>query len=629
MLRRNVALGIASVSLVSLAGLISIKVRAQAPQPASGTAPSTPEMPYDWKASFAKVPTGKVPRMPDGKPDLQGIWSRSILTPVERPSTEHKTEISAAEVEEDEDAAQQSAIKLRVESTITPPGEKSTDAYNSFWRDGYWYKVPMTVLHTSQVVDPLDGKIPPLTAAARERRDFDTMRLNRPATGPEDRPLSSRCVRPEGVGPAFTGSGPGGQESTFEIIQGPEAVIVRVEALESQMIYLDGRPRPPENVHLYQGAARGHWEGDTLVVDYTNFKDLGTRDGTEKMHVVERWKRLDDSHMLYGFTMDDPGTWTKPWSVEYVMWRLTNQEQLVEYACHEGNVGVEFTLSAARTKEKEAAEAKEKERAKVAALASPSDAVQAQTSAPIHLSIAPTAVAFSSNALGMEFAMIPPGEFPMGCSERTKAIECSSDERPRHPVQITKAFEIQRTEVTQKQWQAVMGANPSFHRGDVNFPVEQVTFEQVQDFLTKLNARNDGFVYRLPTDAEWEYAARAGTTDPYSGPLDDQEFPRGDHGDRETYPVANKKPNTWGIYDIHGNVLEWVQDWYDPSYYSDSPSVDPKGPATGDLRVVRGASFRGYSRQYYPLLMRVSVRNKFPEAYEFYDLGFRVVREKR
>ena len=168
----------------------------------------------------------------------------------------------------------------------------------------------------------------------------------------------SRCIRPVGVGPPFVGSGPGGQETTLQIIQSPEVIVVRVEALEPQMIYLDGRARPSDSIQLYKGAARGHWEGDTFVVEYTNFKNAGMyafsgygQGNTEKAHLTERWKRLDDTHMLYGFTIDDPGTWTRPWSVEYVMWRLTNQEQLVEYACQEGNVGLEFTLSAARAKE--------------------------------------------------------------------------------------------------------------------------------------------------------------------------------------------------------------------------------------------------------------------------------------
>jgi hypothetical protein len=318
-----------------------------------------PDSLYDWKASFAKYKVGKVPRTLNGKPDLQGIWSRSILTPLERPGNESdKAEYDASVRAELEDAAQQRQFDLRTEPTNTPPGEKTTDAYNTFWRDGFWYKVPMTSLHTSQVVDPPNGRLPPLTPAAREQRNRADYLLNRPATGPEDRPLSSRCVRPIGVGPAFTGSGPGGQESTLQIIQSPQAVVVRVEALRSQLIYLDGRPRPPESVHLETGAARGHWDGDTLVVEYTNF--AAEAEGTARKRLTERWKRLDDTHLLYGFTMDDPATRTKPYSIEFVMWRLTDQEQLVEYACHEGNVGLEFTLSGARAKEREEEEQQDK-----------------------------------------------------------------------------------------------------------------------------------------------------------------------------------------------------------------------------------------------------------------------------
>jgi hypothetical protein len=335
-----------------------------------------PDEPYDWKASFAKYKVGEVPRTPDGKPDFQGIWSRSILTPLERPGNEsEKAEYDPSVRAELEDAAQQRQFDLRTEPTVTPPGEKTTDAYNTLWRDGFWYKVPMTSLHTSQIVDPPDGRLPPLTPAAREQRARADYLLNRPATGPEDRPLASRCVRPVGIGPPFTGSGPGGQETTLQIIQSPQAVIVRVEALRSQLIYLDGRPRPPASVHLETGAARGHWDGDILVVDYTNFaadalvsgvttystpKANAVSDATVRKRLTERWKRLDDTHLLYGFTIDDPETRTKPYSVEFVMWRLTDQEQLVEYACHEGNVNLEFTLSGARAKEREEQEQQEK-----------------------------------------------------------------------------------------------------------------------------------------------------------------------------------------------------------------------------------------------------------------------------
>ena len=252
-----------------------------------------------------------------------------------------------------------------------------------------------------------------------------------------------------------------------------------------------------------------------------------------------------------------------------------------------------------------------------------------------------SAVTYSKNDLGMEFVMVPPGEFQMGCSEGAKPNECSRDEKPRHRVQITKAFEIGKTEVTGKQWQAVMGSDPSAFKGE-NLPVEQVTFAQVQEFLTKLNARSDGFLYRLPTEAEWEYAARAGTADQYAGSLHDMAWyndgasaARGSGAFQnenspvglllaETHPVATKSPNAWGIYDMRGNVAEWVADFYDPGYYSNSPAADPKGPGSGDGRVVRGGSFRVY-----PWLTRVSLRTVFPETYSFYDVGFRVAREKR
>jgi formylglycine-generating enzyme required for sulfatase activity len=412
----------------------------------------------------------------------------------------------------------------------------------------------------------------------------------------------------------------------MQIVQGPDVVVVRQEALHaSQMVYLDGRPRPAADVHLDKGVSRGHWEGDTLVVDSTNFAPWGVGNfsaygTTDKLHIIERWKRLDDTHLLYGFTVDDPGTWTKPWSVEYVMWRLTTQEELVEYACNEGNVGIHFTLTAAREREKAEAAAAAKEAAQ------PEPGVEALAGAPA----APKSVNYATNGLGMEFSQIPPGEFLMGCSVDAEANECDKDEKPRHLVQITKPFEIQRTEVTQKLWQTLMGSNPAAHKGDVNFPVETVSFLDVQQFLTKLNAQNDGYVYRLPTEAEWEYAERAGTTQQYAWEIEKtQSGDRGARGPLETRPVASKKPNGWGLYDTRGDVTEWVQDWYDPTYYSDSPKVDPKGPATGELRVVRGGSFRGYARQVYPFLMRASVRTKFPEAYSFNDIGFRVAREKK
>jgi formylglycine-generating enzyme required for sulfatase activity len=243
-----------------------------------------------------------------------------------------------------------------------------------------------------------------------------------------------------------------------------------------------------------------------------------------------------------------------------------------------------------------------------------------------------SAVAYSTNDLGMQFVAVPAGQFPMGCSEGVKPVECSAEEKPRHTVQITKAFEIGKTEVTEKQWQAVIGSNPSQHKGD-DLPVETVSFQDVQAFLTKLNARNDGFLYRLPTEAEWEYAARAGAADQFGGakvanslgrysPADDWAW----YNVEQTQPVANKKPSAWGLYDMRGNVAEWVQDWYDSRYYAKSPMADPKGPDSGDGgRGVRGGTFHDDG----PWLTRVSIRMHFLEDYQHFDLGFRVVREKR
>jgi formylglycine-generating enzyme required for sulfatase activity len=178
------------------------------------------------------------------------------------------------------------------------------------------------------------------------------------------------------------------------------------------------------------------------------------------------------------------------------------------------------------------------------------------------------------DAMGMEFVKVAAGEFMMGCS--TGDEQCQADEKPRHRVQITRSFEIGKYEVTQAQWVSVMGSNPSSNKGD-NRPVETVSKLEAQDFLAKLNARNDGYRYRLPTEAEWEYAARAGMDSPYSGPLDQVAWYAA-NSDDETHPVGQKRPNAWGLYDVQGNVREWVADLYSPGFYEVSPVGDPAGP---------------------------------------------------
>lgn len=170
-----------------------------------------------------------------------------------------------------------------------------------------------------------------------------------------------------------------------------------------------------------------------------------------------------------------------------------------------------------------------------------------------------------------QFALISAGTFQMGSRSGLP------HERPVHTVTLTRSFYMQRTEVTQGQWLEIMGTNPSnFSSCGDTCPVERVSWNDIQQFLTALNARYPGRNYRLPTEAEWEYAARAGTTGDYGGTgiLDDMGWYSGNSGSR-AHPVAGKLPNAWGLHDMHGNVWEWVQDWYSSSYSRDSPALDP------------------------------------------------------
>ena len=221
------------------------------------------------------------------------------------------------------------------------------------------------------------------------------------------------------------------------------------------------------------------------------------------------------------------------------------------------------------------------------------------------------------NSIGMEFVLIPAGEFLMGSNNGLDS------EKPVHRVRISKAFYLGKYEVTQGEWQAVMGNNPSRFRGAVNLPVEQVSWDEVQAFIRTLNEREGGARYRLPTEAEWEYAARAGSTTAYSfgdhpGQLGDYAW-YGNNGGGQTHPVGQKKPNSWGLYDMYGNVWEWVQDWYG-AYRADAVT-DPSGPPSGSARVIRGGGwFPGAGD------CRSAVRNFAGPGDRRGYLGFRLLR---
>ena len=218
---------------------------------------------------------------------------------------------------------------------------------------------------------------------------------------------------------------------------------------------------------------------------------------------------------------------------------------------------------------------------------------------------------------GIELVRIPSGTFTMGSADG------GGDEKPPHAVTLTQAFWMGKFPVTQRQWQEVMGNNPSsFGRVGSDAPVEQVSWDDAQQFLTKLNGMQSQWTFRLPTEAEWEYACRAGTEGVRYGDLNAIAWHEGNSG-KTTHIVGQKQPNAFGLYDMNGNVFQWCQDWYGSTYYEVSPSVDPQGPLSPvfpSYRVLRGGAWNfGATR------VRSAFRDRrYPDG-RYYSFGFRVV----
>ena len=307
------------------------------------------------QSSAAKAPAAAKawtpPRTPDGKPDLQGIWTNNTLTPLQRPkgvgTKEFYTDQELVEIskkartgdvgeEGDLGAARQQAVRYDLELYGFDAG-----------------KLRYTSKRTSLIVGP-EGTIPPMLPSARERNaeiaaknkghEFDSY-LNRP--------LSERCIVMNGSGiPMLPGANEG---NLLQIVQGPGYVTLLHETDHStRVIPTDGRPHVPQNIRLWQGDSVGHWEGDTLVVDTTNFTNrTNFRGSSEKLHLIERFARTADNTLTYTFTVEDPTTWAKPWTAE-IPWTKT-KGPLYESACHEGNNMIVNILRGARVAEAEAA----------------------------------------------------------------------------------------------------------------------------------------------------------------------------------------------------------------------------------------------------------------------------------
>ena len=306
--------------------------------------------------SLSAVPAvaqSDAPRTAWGQPDLQGVWDFRSITPLQRPerleNQEFLTEEEAAELEQA--AVARDAAAWDREARRTEAGG-NVGAYNNFWMDRGQKAVGTR--RTSLIVDPPNGRMPEQTTAAQQRagvrRDY---RREHPADGPEDFSNGVRCILGFNAGPPFT---PSAYNNNMQLFQTPDHVVVVTEMVHTaRIIPLDGSPHLPSNVQQWSGDSRGHWEGETLVVETTNHTDKTRwRGSTPDMRLVECFTRVDAETLLYEFTVTDPTTWTAPWTAAVPL--LLNPEPMFEYACHEGNYSMGVMLAGTREEEKAAAE---------------------------------------------------------------------------------------------------------------------------------------------------------------------------------------------------------------------------------------------------------------------------------
>jgi hypothetical protein len=300
-------------------------------------------------------------RTPDGHTDLQGVWTNNSLTPLQRPrelaGKEFYTEAELAGIQKqqrerlnrdyDEGEGEAPANHSGVPGA---PLENVHYDHAQFGLDWLQSTVAWN-RRTSLIVGP-EGTIPPLTPDAQKRlaamaakekgHEFDSAR---------NRPLEARCLARAGVGPPLL---PTRYNSNLQIVQGPGYVAIETEEIHDvRIIPTDGRPHLPRNIRQWLGDSVGHWEGNTLVIDTTNFTDQTPFRGAQNLHVIERITRTAEDTILYQFTVEDPGMWTRPWSGEVPIKKMTGQ--IYEYACHEANYGLENTLRGARVAEAEGA----------------------------------------------------------------------------------------------------------------------------------------------------------------------------------------------------------------------------------------------------------------------------------
>ena len=293
----------------------------------------------------ASAQTGDAPRTPWGKPDLGGVWDFATLTPMERPA-----EFAGKERLTEEDVANIVARSAKFTELLSERGVGgNTGTYDEFWFD--FGSDVSADRRTSLVIDPPNGRIPDLTPPARERMAARRAYLrDHPADSWEDRNLAERCLVGFNIGPPMA---PSAYNNVFQMFQTEDHVVILNEMVhDARVVPLDGRDHLDAGIRQWLGNSRGYWDGDTLVVETANFRDeTNFRGVTRDLRLVERFTRADANTLLYGFTVTDPRTFVRPWTAEVPM--ALSPNPTYEYACHEGNYGLEGILAGTRAEERE------------------------------------------------------------------------------------------------------------------------------------------------------------------------------------------------------------------------------------------------------------------------------------
>jgi hypothetical protein len=333
--------GVRTVAVLVTVALMPVAAWAQAPA-----------------AKTDAAPTGKAytpPKTSDGQPDLQGVWDFRNVIPLERPAQfADKEFLSDAEVAEFErTAGERLDMDRRDDDPNRTPavvnGQKATAdvarAYNDFWWD--FGKKFVGSKRSSLIIDPKDGKLPAYTSGGKKRVDDDAARRARAAEGPEDRGVGERCIMGFNAGPPML---PSAYNNNVQLFQTKDYVVILNEMVhDARIVPIDGRPH--KSVAQWSGSSKGRFEGSTLVVETKGFYQNTSFPGSSpNMQVVERFTRVSPDVLMYEFTVTDPTTWTRPFTAQVPM--IKSDDHLYEYACHEGNYGMEGILSGARSLER-------------------------------------------------------------------------------------------------------------------------------------------------------------------------------------------------------------------------------------------------------------------------------------